>query len=47
MERCYYETYLIGDVVESGELSVDKIKEKFMGVANVIDVQIEAVPSLS
>jgi hypothetical protein len=47
MERCYYETYLIGDVVESGELSVDNIKEKFMGVANVIDVQIEAVPSLS
>jgi len=47
MERCYYETYLIGDVVESGELSVDNIKEKFMAVANVIDVQIEAVPSLS
>ncbi|MHA1987950.1 MAG: hypothetical protein ACW98D_15045 [Promethearchaeota archaeon] len=47
MEKCFYETYLIGDVIESGELSIDNIKDKFMGVANVIDVQIEAVPSLS
>ncbi len=47
MERCYYETYLVGDVIDSGELSLDIIKEKFMGVANVIDVQIEEVPSLS
>jgi hypothetical protein len=47
MEKCFYETYLIGDVIDSGELSIDNIKEKFMGVANVIEVQIEAVPSLS
>ena len=47
MMNCYYETYLIGDITESGELSVDIMKEKFMGVANVIDVQIETVPSLS
>ncbi len=47
MEKCFYETYLIGDVIDSGELSTDNIKEKFMGVANVIEVQIEAVPSLS
>ncbi len=47
MEKCFYETYLIGDIIDSGELSIDNIKDKFMGVANVIDVQIEAVPSLS
>jgi len=47
MEKCFYETYLIGDIIDSGELSLDNIKDKFMGVANVIDVQIEAVPSLS
>ncbi|MFW9822112.1 MAG: hypothetical protein ACFFE4_04210 [Candidatus Thorarchaeota archaeon] len=47
MEKCFYETYLIGDVIDSGELSASNIQEKFMDVANVLDVQIEAVPSLS
>ena len=47
MEKCFYETYLVGDVIDSKELTVDKIKEKFMAVANVLSVQIEAVPSLS
>ncbi len=47
MEKCFYETYLIGEIIDSGELSFDNIKEKFMGVANVLEVQIESVPSLS
>ncbi|MHA2039984.1 MAG: hypothetical protein ACW98X_26530 [Promethearchaeota archaeon] len=47
MAKCYYETYLIGDVIDSGELSIDMIKDKFMAVANVLDVHIEAVPSVS
>jgi hypothetical protein len=47
MEKCFYETYLIGDVIDSGELSVDDIQEKFMAVANVLDVDMEEVPSLS
>ncbi|MHA2006023.1 MAG: hypothetical protein ACXABO_00815 [Promethearchaeota archaeon] len=46
MERCFYETYLIGDVIDSGELTVEGIKDKFLSVANVIDVQLEVVPSL-
>jgi hypothetical protein len=47
MEKCFYETYLVGDVIDSGELSVVNIQEKFMAVANVLNVHIEAVPSLS
>ncbi len=46
MELCFYETYLIGDIIDSGELTVNDIQEKFMAVANVISVKIEAVPSL-
>ncbi|MFX1427809.1 MAG: hypothetical protein ACFFBE_15250 [Promethearchaeota archaeon] len=47
MEKCFYETYLIGDIIDSGELSIDNIKEKFMAVANVLSVQIENINSLS
>ena len=47
MERCYYETYFIGEIIESGDLSVDMIKNKFNAVANVLNVQIEEINSLS
>lgn len=47
MEKCFYETYLIGDIIDSGELSVNKIKDKFMAVAKVINVLIEDIPSLA
>jgi hypothetical protein len=46
MEKCFYETYLIGEMVDSGDLTVDSIKKKFMSVANVIDVNIEDIPAL-
>ena len=46
MEKCFYETYLIGDMIDSGELTIDIIKEKFMSVANVISVIIEDIPNL-
>ena len=46
MEKCFYETYLIGDMVDAGELTVDTIKDKFMSVANVISVMIEDIPAL-
>ena len=45
-QKCFYETYLIGDIIDSGELSVEDLKSKFMSVANVIDVQLEVVPTL-
>ena len=47
MQKCFYETYLIGDIIDSGELSIENIEEKFMAVANVLNVQIENINSLS
>jgi hypothetical protein len=47
MEKCFYETYLIGDIIDSGEITIDNIEKKFMSVANVLNVQIEDIPSLS
>ncbi len=47
MEKCFYETYLIGDIIDSGDLTVEKLKDKFMSVSNVISVHIEDIPSLS
>ncbi|MFX0081626.1 MAG: hypothetical protein ACFE94_07730 [Candidatus Hodarchaeota archaeon] len=47
MEKCFYETYLTADIIDSGELSVDNIQNKFMSVANVLNVHIEDIPSLS
>jgi hypothetical protein len=46
MEKCFYETYLIGDTIDSGKLTVDTITEKFMSVANVLNVMIEDIPTL-
>ncbi len=47
MEKCFYETYLVGDMIDSGILTVDKIKDKFMSVANVLNVIIEDIPFLT
>jgi hypothetical protein len=46
MEKCFYETYLIGDMIDAGELTIDTITEKFMSVANVLEVKIEDIPTL-
>ncbi|MFX1316187.1 MAG: hypothetical protein ACFE9T_10010 [Promethearchaeota archaeon] len=46
MEKCFYETYLTGDTIDSGELNVETLKNKFMSVANVINVIIEDIPFL-
>ena len=47
MEKCFYETYIIGESIESNEHSAEVIKEKFMTVANVISVDIEDIPTLT
>jgi len=47
MEKCFYETYLIGESIDSKNISIDDIKEKFMSVANVISVVIEDIPTLA
>jgi hypothetical protein len=46
MEKCFYETYLVGDMIDSGDLSIEIIKEKFMSVTNVLSVMIEDIPTL-
>ncbi|MFX1378815.1 MAG: hypothetical protein ACFFA4_06940 [Promethearchaeota archaeon] len=46
MEKCFYETYLIGDMIDAGKLTVDTIQQKFMSVANVLNVMIENIPAL-
>ncbi len=47
MEKCFYETYLVGETIVSKNISVDDIKEKFMSVANVVSVLIEDIPTLT
>ncbi len=47
MENCFYETYIIGESIESNEHSAEVIKDKFMAVANVISVDIEDIPTLT
>ncbi len=46
MEKCFYETYLTGDTIDSGQLNVETLKNKFMSVAKVINVLIEDIPFL-
>jgi len=47
LENCFYETYLIGDTLGIGNLTVDSIKEKFMAVSKVVNVTIEDIPILN
>lgn len=44
MENCFYETYLVGDSLETNDISVDSIKGKFMNIAKVIEVVVEDIP---
>ena len=38
--------FLVGDMIDSGNLSVNLIKEKFMSVTNVLSVILEDIPTL-
>ena len=44
MENCFYETYLVGDNLETKDISIESIKGKFMNIAKVIDVLVEDIP---
>jgi len=46
MEKCFYETYIMSDTIDSGQLNVETLKNKFMSVAKVINVLIEDIPFL-
>lgn len=44
LENCFYETYLLGDSLNSGELSIEAIKEKFLAIDKIVNVVIEDIP---
>ncbi len=44
LEKCFYETYLIGDTLESSHLNTELIKEKFLSIKRVNNITIEDIP---
>ncbi|MFX1400812.1 MAG: hypothetical protein ACFE8V_06150 [Promethearchaeota archaeon] len=47
LEKCFYETYLIGDSLESGNINTDTIIDEFLMIEKVNDVTIEDIPIYS
>lgn len=41
MEKCFYETYIIGEDIGD---KIETIREKFTGITKVVDVRIEDIP---
>ena len=46
LEKCFYETYLVGDTLESGDITVSLINQKFMAIPRVNKVSIEDIPMI-
>jgi len=44
LEKCFYETYLSGDTLESSHLNTELIKEKFLSIKRVNNITIEDIP---
>jgi len=44
LENCFYETYLLGNSIDSGETSINAIKEKFLAIDKIVNVVIEDIP---
>jgi len=44
LENCFYETYLIGDALLSGNITLDEIKQKFMSIEKVVNIVVEDIP---
>jgi len=44
LENCFYETYLLGDSLNSGDISLEAIKDKFMAIDKIVNVVIEDIP---
>jgi len=44
LENCFYETYLLGNSLNSGESSINAIKEKFLAIDKIVNVVIEDIP---
>ena len=44
LENCFYETYLLGNSLDSGETSINAIKEKFLAIDKIVNIVIEDIP---
>jgi len=47
LEKCFYETYLVGETLEKGDLTVSLINKKFMAIPRVNRVSIEDIPMIN
>ncbi|GAG87606.1 unnamed protein product, partial [marine sediment metagenome] len=43
LEKCFYETYLLGDSLNKGNITNEAIKESFLAIDKVVDVEIEDI----
>ena len=47
LEKCFYETYLIGEALEKGNITLSLINKKFMAIPRVNRVSIEDIPIIT
>lgn len=47
LEKCFYETYLVGEVLEKGMITLSQINDKFMAIPRVNRVSIEDIPMIN
>ena len=43
LEKCFYETYLLGDSLNKGKITNEAIKERFLAIDKVVNVEIEDI----
>jgi len=43
LEKCFYETYLLGDSLNTGDITSEAIKESFLAIDKVVNVEIEDI----
>jgi len=43
LEKCFYETYLLGDSLNTGGVTNEAIKENFLAIDKVVNVEIEDI----
>jgi len=47
LEKCFYETYLVGETLVEGDITVSMINKKFMAIPRVNRVSIEDIPMIN
>ncbi|TFF69339.1 MAG: hypothetical protein EU516_00060 [Promethearchaeota archaeon] len=47
LEKCFYETYLVGETLAEGDITVSMINKKFMAIPRVNRVSIEDIPMIN